>query len=651
MTATPRLLSPLTVRSMVLRNRVVSTAHGAFLDFYRPGESPDRYVAYQERRARGGTGLIILQPVHVHPSSHALGHHVYDPDDLRAKLRLLADRVHAHGTRVMIQLIHFGTEFVSDARRDLEPLWGFSPTVSPTGGEVAHEMTEAEIEAVVDGFARTAALAVEAGLDGVELHAAHGYLVQQSFSPWANQRTDRWGEPHRFVTTVLERIRAAVGDEPVVGIRVSLDDFVPPERGGVGPAGVRALAAELAGAGLVDLVNTSAGSRAAHYATAVASYHHPHGLLLPLARQLRAALGGTVPLVGVGRLVTPARAEQALADGDCDLVAMTRAQIADPDLVRKLEGAETTPVRPCVGANQGCVDRMQGGLPITCFHNPDVGREAWQGDLVPTTTPQHVVVVGGGPAGLKAAEVAARRGHRVTLVEAGPRLGGRLWLATTFGAAAELGGSLDWLVGELDRLGVEVRTDTRVDPAAVQALAPDVVVLATGSQPADTVVDHDGSVPIWTTDEAMTAAPPDATVLVVDHLGTHESAQAAERLAAGGATVRLVTPAPVVGGGLGFTHLRDQLQRFAAHGVRLEPSTRVVRVREGRASLRPLRGGEPEQAAVDLLVAAVPRVADDRLRAPLEAAGITVHVVGDAVAPRTAMLAFREGSDAGRAIA
>jgi 2,4-dienoyl-CoA reductase-like NADH-dependent reductase (Old Yellow Enzyme family) len=205
--AFPLLLSPLRIRSTELRNRVVFTAHGSFLDFYRPGEPPDRYAAYLERRAQGGAGLIILQPVHVHRSSQALNHHVYEPADLAAKLAHVADRLHAQGAAALIQLMHFGAEFDTAARTDLEPLWGFSATTSPTSGEVAHEMTEAEILQVVEGFARTAAIAVEAGLDGVELHATHGYLVQQSFSPWANRRTDSWGDRRRFLTTTLRAIR------------------------------------------------------------------------------------------------------------------------------------------------------------------------------------------------------------------------------------------------------------------------------------------------------------------------------------------------------------------------------------------------------------------------------------------------------------
>ena len=647
------LLAPLMVRGNEVRNRVVSTGHGAFLDFYRPGIDPERYLAYQERRARGGTGLIVLQPVHVHHTSHALGHHRYDPDDLGEKLTLMAERLHRHGARVLIQLLHFGAEFTSEAHDDLQPLWSFGEVVSPSGGEVAHVMTAPEIEEVIDGFAATAAIAVRAGLDGVEVHAAHGYLVQQSFSPWINRRDDEWGEPTRFVSEVLGRIRARVGDEAAVGIRVSLDDFVPEGKGGVGQKRIRSIVAGLVDAGLVDLVNTSVGSRSANYARAVASYQHEEGLFLHLARALRARIGAHVPVIAAGRLASPEIADAAIGRGDCDLVAMTRAQIADPDLVRKLEGRDSVPIRPCVAANQGCVDRMVGGLPITCFHNPEVGRE-WQGhDLASNgraRVARRVVVVGGGPAGLKAAEVAAARGHDVTLLEQGEDLGGRLRYAISFGRAALLGRSVDWLVRRLDALGVEVRTGVVADAELIASLGPDVVVLATGSVPAPDPVEQDGSVPILSTDEGMELDAAGLRILVLDRLGTHEAAQTAERIASVGGEVVIVTPTASFGTRIGFTQVVDQRRRLLDAGCRIETASDVVRIAAGSAHLRRMSDRTDHEIAIDACIAAVHRRADARLRSALEARDLMVTVVGDAIAPRDALLAFREGADAAMAL-
>lgn len=647
-----RLLSPLDIGRVRVRNRVVSTAHGAFTDFYRPGEPAERYVAYQQRRAAGGCGLVILQPLHVHPSSQALGHHVYDPDDLRPKLARMAEVLHAHDTPVVVQLIHFGAEFASDARTDLQPLWAFSPLVAPSSGERAHAMTDAQVHEVIDAFASTAALVVDAGIDGVELHAAHGYLLQQSVSPWANQRDGRWGDHRSFLLDVVDATRRAVGDA-VVGLRISLDDAVATDRGGLGPAGLRAVAADVAATGALDYLNTSWGSRAAHYATAVGGYEHPHGMFEDLVTAMRTVVGPDLPLIGVGRVVDPDMAERWLDDGICDLVAMTRAQIADPDVVGKVASGRADRIRPCVGANQGCVDRMEQTLPITCFHNPDVGREHRLADLTPVASPRRILVVGAGPAGMRAAVTAARRGHDVTLVDEAGRLGGRLHWATTFGPARELAGAIAWLRTELDDLAVTVELGRRWAVADVVAHNPDVVVVATGSMAPDPPLDGlDASIATWSTDNALERKPPDAPVLVIDQLATHEAAQAAHRLAAAGCPVTLATPGPVVGAKVGFTHVKAQRRGLLEAGVDVRVSTVLVGIHDGVAQLRQVLTGATDDLAIGVVVAAVPRLAADGLVDELAqtAPDLEVLVAGDAVAPRTAMHAFREGDDAGRAI-
>lgn len=634
---------------MRLRNRVVSTAHGAFLSFYRPGEPPDRYISYQERRAAGGTGLIILQPVQVHPSSQSPGHYVYDPQDLRRKLALMGERLHPHGAVVLLQLMHFGAEFRSDSNTDLTPLWSFSGTASPSGSEVAHEMTGAEIEELAAAFVETAVLAIESGLDGIELHAAHGYLLQQSFSPWANRRSDSWGEPLSFMSAILEGIRARVGTGPLISVRLSLDDWRRPEDGGLGPEGLRDVARTLVETGHVDLINESVGSRSAHYARAVASYQHPPGEWLGLAAELREAIGARVPVVGVGRVTTPEQAERALRDGLCDLVAMTRAQIADPDLVAKTARGEQDRIRPCVGANQGCVDRMAGGLAITCLHNPDVGREAIL-DEAPAPVSRSVLIVGGGPAGLAAAQSAARRGHRVVLAEASGRLGGRLGLLAGSGAAETLLETVSFAERELGRLEVDVRLGVRVDAGALEESRPDVVVLGSGTTPApDVLPAGDGSVPVVALDDALQGDAAMGRVVVVDHIGTEEVVSAAERLAAGAEHLTLCTPMPTVGAFIGFTRISERLKRLYGLGCSLETTEQMIGIEQGAVILRHVHARTTRHVPADAVVAGVPGRPALSLVEPARAAGARVLVAGDATAPRTALHAFREGDDAGRA--
>jgi 2,4-dienoyl-CoA reductase-like NADH-dependent reductase (Old Yellow Enzyme family) len=638
------LLSPVQVGSVEVPNRVAFTAHGSFLDFYRPGISADRYVAYEERRAAGGAGLIFLQTAHVHPSSHALGHFTYDPDDLHAKLAAMATALHRHGTKVVQQLNHFGAQFRSDARENLEPLWAMDDMLSGEG-EAAHRMTDAEIREVLDGFAQTARICVEAGLDGVELHGTHGYLLQQSFSPWGNRRDDEWGEPLAFARALIARVREEIGREPVVGLRISTDDFMSPERGGLGVAALQQITAALVDTGGLDYVSQSEGARTGHYARSIGSYRHRLGEFLPLAHALRDAIGARVPVIAASRINEPYLAEQALEAGDCDIVAMTRALIADPDLVEKVRSGGR--IRHCVAANQGCVDRMVGGLPITCFHNPDVGREG-RGEPQPADERRRVVVVGGGPAGLKAAEIAARRGHDVTLFEREHELGGRLRWVRGLGDAAELFRAVEWVELELGDLGVDVRTG--VEAGEAELAGADVVVLATGSRPApDRLGDVDGSIPVLSIDEAVATPAFEGSALFVDLRGDLESALCAEHVASHGARVTIVTPYLGMGPYLGFTHVNDVLRRLYALGCGIETSTVFGGTSDGEAGTQHIHSREVRMRPFDVVVAGVPGRSETSLAAAAERAGARLLLAGDAVAPRTAMHAFREGDDAGRA--
>lgn len=642
-----KLLSPLDVGPVTLRNRVVSTAHGAFLDFYRPGVAPDQYIGYQRRRAEGGCGFIILQAMQVHPSSQPQGHFMWERDDILPKFDAMSSALHAHGTRTVVQLAHFGGQFRSDGNDDLAPLWGFSPMLSPSGWETVHEMTSAEIEEVLDGYVATAEVAVEGGLDGVELHATHGYLLQQSFSPWANQRDDEWGKQFRFLDEVMTRVRTAIGPDKIMGLRISAEDWIRPERGGLGAQGLAEVAEHACASGMLDYLNHSEGARSAHYARAIGDYYAPRGEFLPLTEGLRAIAGG-VPVIAVGKILDAGQAEAALEAEKCDLVAMTRAQIADPDLVRKIEAGDQHRIRPCVGANTGCVDRMEQALPITCFHNPDVGREWRLPPLTVVEEPRRVLVVGAGPAGLKAAEMAARRGHDVTVVEARPQSGGALRSVATLGPPGELMGAVGWILAELGSLGVPIRYGTLADDELLQELRPDVLVLATGGEggtfPTAPLVETVG------TEDAMSMPIADRNVVLVDQLGYQEQAYCAEDMAERGATVTLVTPFPSIGPNIGFTHIRGHLERLHAAGVTMHTSSVVTGWEDGHVLGRHVYSREELRIVADLVVDGGMKTPRLSLAAVADRLGIEVHIAGDAVASRTALHAFREGDNVGRAI-
>ena len=646
--STGMLLTPIDLGPVNVQNRVVSTAHGSFLDFYRPGIAPDQYVAYQERRARGGCGLIVLQAMLVHRSSQTIGQWMWERDDVLPKLELMADRLHKNGTQVFAQLAHYGAQFRSDGNADLIPLWGFSPMLSPSGWEPSHEMTTEEVEEVLKGYEQTAAVALEAGLDGLEIHAAHGYLLQQSFSPWGNTRSDGWSEPLRFLNAVMQRVRKVAGSDKAVGLRISADDYLTEQAGGLGVEGLTRVASEACSTGYLDYLTHSAGARSAHYARSIANYYGEAGALLPLTDSLKKVSAG-LPVIAVGKILTPTHAEEILQSGRADLVAMTRAQIADPDMVVKYMSGSESRIRPCVGANTGCVDRMSASLPITCFHNPEVGREATHAELILAKSSRKVLVVGAGPAGLKAAEIAAKRGHKVTVFDRASEPGGRLRWVRKLGKPEKMLGAVDWLVSELEILGVEVQLGTEVDKSLLSAISPDTVVLATGASGSGLDVDSDGSVPIYTEDQAMTEDVGNR-VLFVDLLGYQQQSFVAEYLCSIGAILTMATPFPQVGLNIGFTHIRGHMERLYKFGAELRTSTAVTRIANGEVELRHLFSKKTEALPYDAVVAGTMARADTSLLDTSRLFTNSIILAGDAVAPRTALHAFREGDDAGRQI-
>jgi 2,4-dienoyl-CoA reductase-like NADH-dependent reductase (Old Yellow Enzyme family) len=645
----PNLLSPLRLGSMSVKNRLVVTAHTTGFGWEDPRDDGSRQIAYTERRAAGGVGLIINNPVHAVPTRDMEA--PYPLDYMHDRFERLAAACHGHGAVIVQQLGHLGGQQRSDWH-EMAPLWSFGGTTS-LEGETAHKMTAREVGWTATGFARYARLVVESGVDGVELHAAHGYLLQQSYSPWANQRNDEWGEPVRFLTEVIRLTRAAIGPAALLGLRICLDDFRPAAEGGVSRDDLLAIAGTVAGLGELDYINHSQGSNAAHYARGIASWRHPRGEFLPLTARLRARVS-PVPVIGVGRIVTPAQAEQALASGACDLVGMTRAHIADPDVVAKVRRGEGARIRRCVGSNQGCVDRtLAGALPITCLVNPEVGQEHVLGELTPAEPVRRVLVVGGGPAGLKAAEVAARRGHQVTLVEREPQLGGRFRGAAKLPAGAELALVVDWLVREIAVLGVTVRSGTVATDSFIDELAPDGIILATGATPDPRRAfgeETDGSVRLASVDEAMDAAWAGSEVLVLDTVGDLDAMFATEHLANSGAIVTVAAPRPSVGAFAGATHLAEIPDRLKELGVQMRPNHRGLAVAGGEVLLEDILSGVVHSERYDVVVAGVPAMPNADLVEACELLNVPVHVVGDAFAPRTALHAIREGDAAGRVI-
>jgi len=621
--ALEHVLAPMTIKGVELRNRVVRTAHGTNIG---RGRIDDDLVAYHVARGRGGVGLSILEAASVHRTDTGTLR-THDRSSIHGFRRLM-EAIRPTGMRMFHQLGHLGHDGVP-MDDGVQP-WSASPVRSPSHGWVAHEMTVAEIEEIVGCFARAAAWGREGGLDGVEIHAAHGYLLQEFQSPVTNLRTDRYGgsvaNRMRFTLEVLAAVRAAVGDDHVVGVRTGADATDD----GVDAEDCAELVRVIEAAGLVDYVNVTFGScRRPH--KIIGAMHEPTGYELPTSEVVTKAT--RLPTLVTGRFRTLAEADAVIASGLADLVGMTRAHIADPDLVRRTVAGRADEVRPCIACNQGCVGGLSLGR-LGCAVNADVGFEREHEHAYDrVATPRDVLVVGGGPAGLEAARVAAVRGHRVVLCEAGPELGGNIAASRRFPHHALIGDGIDWLAAELVRLDVEVRLSTHVDPALAAALAPDAVVLATGARPLAAGAQ-------WTSvDVARMDRPPEgvASVVIDDRFGGYEVIGVAERLVEWGIDVTVVTPFPTLAPRL----VRELVLVPALE--RLERAPGALRVVTGADPSAPL---PPADAVVLVAKEPAPAALDLERLDPRP----VVHVVGDAAEPGHLWAAVRSGNAAGRAL-
>lgn len=636
----PNLFSPIRLGALELRNRVVITSHGTSEAFRNPLAPPDTYLTYLRRRAAGGAGLIIAQPVLSDPAFGIA-------EETAARHARLAETVRAEGARLLLQITHLGVYGRTDADLRRGPLPGFDGGQTAMG-ETAHRMTDGEIEDMITGYRRTAEMAAAAGFDGVEIHGAHGYLVQQSLTPASNTRADRWGTDRTlFVRRLLTEARAAIGPDRILSYRTPTDDLRSPEDGGIGAVGIAEVVATVLGLGVVDVLNTTIGDGGPSYSRAIPSYRYPEAPNIPAVEALRDRLAGLgaelPPVIGVGRIASPGLAESLIAAGRCDLVAMTRAHIADPMLTAKAARGDGHRIRPCVGANV-CVNRKLQGYPeISCFHNPEVLREDALA-VHPATAARRVLVVGAGPAGLKAAETLARRGHQVQVVDAATRPGGRLRHAERTEALGLLG-SVDHLVAELAEHGVPVRTGTVVDAALLDQIAPEHVIVATGARP-DAALFPDAAPGLVHSSGSALEHPPHGDVLVYDTVGANEGTLVAEALGRGGARVHFVTSCETVmpwGGALHRAEvpalLRRRTGRMLTGALLGDVDGKHVTV------VRP-DGETLLELDVDAIVAVCPPVPALDLVPALDERGLSYQVIGDALAPRDAVHAFKEGHEA-----
>ena len=648
------LLSSFEVRGRRLRNRIVSTPHatgwGGSSGLLERSE-----VDYHVRKAAGGCALVMtFGSASVDPSTAASYGSVALWDERNEPaLRALADGVHEHGGVCMSQMTHMGRRGTS--RESGIPLRAPSDVPEPVHHEVPVPLDDAEIPAIVERFAAAARRLEACGWDGCEVTSFGGHLIEQFFDPAVNTRSDRYGgsleNRTRFAREVLHAVRAAVSEGFIVGFRMTVDQRL---ESGLTPPELREIAARLCATGHVDLLSVSGGTGATplSQAATVPPDELPEAAYAELAGAMRAAIG--VPVLVAGRILDGETAERCLRETGVDLVGMTRAIIADPDLPHRLE--EAVRFRPCISINEGCIGRLYSGLPVWCSVNPAI-REPRLGVPAPAARAGRVVVVGGGVAGLEAARGAASRGHHVVVLERRAVLGGRARLALARPGRRRWSLYLDWLEAELADAGVELRLGIDADADTVLAEQPDAVVLATGSALRKEAVPP-GPLPVLDADAMLEDGPPAPAhhtgAVVIDDDNGFVAPTVAELLAARGWEVEIVTALAGVAAEIDPTQQPFVLRRLERARVRLGPNLECVRSEPAGVILRHVHAGdEKHRHGVGLIVLAGHRRAAPGPRAALRERrpGLELHVVGDALAPRTLLDAVAEGARAGADVA
>ena len=651
MTSHPRLLSPLQMRGQTLRNRIVFGAHtNNMADQGLPGA---RMEGYFLERALGGAAMIVTEPVPAHRTGVLTrGNMLPGSDEIIPHFQRITEKVKEAGAVICQQIYHVGAHGDSDL--------SFAPHWSPSGGpsyhdsDGSHKMTEAEIEELLAAHLAAAVRAQQSGFQGVEVWAAYHSLLDQFWTPWSNQRDDKWGgslqNRTRFSRTLVENIRRACGEDFIVGMAVSYSTAYSATLSAENLCEIIALHDAT---GHLDYVTVGAGSYL-EFDAIIPPFTHGEKLTTPLTAQLM-ALVKNAKITSEAGVRTPENGEQIIASGEADLVSIVRGQIADPHLARKTTEGRAEDIRGCISCNQMCWGRRSRDYWISCLVNPSVGREfEWGGDRFQAAAAQKsVLVVGAGPAGLEAARGAAERGYRVEIVEALPVIGGQFRLAGMQPRRAQILELMDWYERQFVKLGVTLRLNTYIEADEIAAHPADVVVLATGSLPDEKAfqrwLPHLESLPgldlggVWSPEEVMRreARLGDA-VIVYDEGSNWRGVGTAWAMAEAGKRVTIVTPEAFVGKEIARTAADGAARRRMAQlGVLFKTEACIARWHGNGASVLNLLTGEEEIIAASGLVMATTNRAFDPN--PEMFAGKQTLRIGDCLAPRLAAYAFHEG--------
>jgi 2,4-dienoyl-CoA reductase-like NADH-dependent reductase (Old Yellow Enzyme family)/ribulose 1,5-bisphosphate synthetase/thiazole synthase len=636
----PHLFSPVAINGMTLKNRAVMPPMGTG---YGNSDSTisDRLVAYLTRRAQGGTGLIITEVCAVNPRGKGFSNEIGAwSDAFIPGLARIPEALHRYGAKAALQLHHAGRETFEAATGAIPEAPSAIPSVIL--GQSCEAMPLERIAQVIEAFARAAGRAKAAGFDAVELHGAHGYLLNQFLSPFSNQREDEYGGSDenrmRFVLEIIAAARKVVGPDFPVWIRVSADELV---RGGYDLAFMQKLAPKLVAAG-VDAIHCSVGVYSTPGNLAIASMDTDPGFNLFRARALKSVVN--VPVIGVGRINNPELADQAIARGDADLISFGRQHLTDPDFINKARDGALEDIRWCTACNQGCIERLSFEMKsATCSFNPECGRE-YKGQVPKADSSKRVWVIGAGPAGLSAAMAAVTRGHKVEIFDKEEKPGGQLLSASQPPHKSAFMDWVTWSLRQLKNSSTPVHCQHTVSEKEIEKRRPDAVILACGAYPV--------TAPIPGLDSKIVADARDVLTGKVELVGPvvilgagYVGMETADYLLAKGIAVKVLEMQPFPPVGKLTAHGYWLHKRIKDAGGRLIFGAQVLGIEAGEVRYRQGNTERVESAA--MIVTAMGAKSENTLEDVLKDMAIPYRIVGDAKSPRRILEAIHEGHRAG----
>lgn len=648
-----KLFEPLIIRKKVLKNRIFSTGHMAVM--LKEGCPTESMIAYHEAKAKGGAALTIIEAARVHPSgdSGRPAIRAYDPSCISGYKKLTA-ACHRYDCLVFGQLTHPGRE-MADLEDGTSPV-AYAPSAIPNERfhVMPRELSEHMIQEIVVGFKISAQNLKKARLDGIEIVASHGYLLGQFLNKNINKRQDRYGgnfeNRHRILDEIIDAVKLGSSDDMLIGVRLSGDEK---EFRGIELQETIKIVEKLTQNKKIDYINVTAGTSAglAGSTHIVPSMRFEAGYTIPLAKAIKAVTNK--PVFVAGRINTPHIAEEALLNKAADMCGMTRAIISDPQMPQKAESGRLDEITACVGCNQACIGHMLNGKPISCIQSPETGRELTFNKLKPPLKKRQILIIGGGPAGMKAATVAASRGHEVKLIEASSKLGGQINLAEKLPGRSEFGGITTNLANKLNRQNVEIKLNTKVSADFVMQEAPEVVILATGGRSFEPIIEGRENAHVVTAWQILEGnANVGSRVAIADWRCDWVGLGLAELLARQGCHVRLACNGMVPGQTVN-QYVRDNWLGIL-HKLNVETLThlRLHGIDSEDAYFQHTLSGEPVILNdVDTLVTAFGAGSSNSLEKDLKNNFHSkLHVIGDALSPRTVEEAILDGLKTSTAI-